>query len=268
MSPTRRGCTSAPTRGPAACLLGALFAAAPDASCDSQIHVAASTRRWSGGFTVVAAAVAVVIGLSWFLVDGPSSPWLFRGGLFVHSLLAALLVAGCAARPDAGISRWFGWRPLAFIGVLSYSLYLWHWPIYDLLSPQRTGMSGLVADDPAARRRVRRRADLQATRRGPDAVQSEVGPRPRRRGDIGQRVSGCRRRSGCWSPIPPRRPPRSRSISSARPRRCRRPAPQRQPRQSHPPPSRRAPVRLRSLPQPRSRLPQPLQRCSLRRLGC
>ncbi|HEX2783299.1 MAG TPA: hypothetical protein VHN36_06915, partial [Ilumatobacteraceae bacterium] len=76
------------------------------------------------------------------LVDGPSSPWLFRGGLFTHSLLSALLVAGCAAQPDAAATRWIGWAPLRLTGVLSYSLYLWHWPIYALMSEQRMGMSG------------------------------------------------------------------------------------------------------------------------------
>ncbi len=118
-------------------LLGALFAAAPLRSAATRL-----TSRLAAGFTAVASTIAVVIGLFWFLVDGPSSPWLFRGGLFAHSLLSALLVAGCAARPDAAVSRWIGWAPLRVTGVLSYSLYLWHWPVYALLSPQRTGMSG------------------------------------------------------------------------------------------------------------------------------
>jgi peptidoglycan/LPS O-acetylase OafA/YrhL len=121
----------------ASLLLGALFAAAPLRAAALSL-----TSRLAGAFTAVAAAIAAAIGLAWWLVDGPSSTWLFRGGLFAHSLLSAVLVAGCAARPDAAISRWIGWAPIRITGVLSYSLYLWHWPVYALLSQQRTGMSG------------------------------------------------------------------------------------------------------------------------------
>ena len=118
-------------------LLGALFAAAPLRSAAMRY-----TARIGNAFSWTAAGILGIIGLFWFMVNGPSSTWLFHGGLFVHSLLSALLVAGCAARPDATASRWIGWAPLRVTGVLSYSLYLWHWPVYALLSPQRTGMSG------------------------------------------------------------------------------------------------------------------------------
>ncbi len=118
-------------------LLGAVFAARPLRAAAIRL-----TSRTGVGFTAVASTIAVVIGLFWFLVDGPSSPWLFRGGLFAHSLLSALLVAGCAAQPDATLSRCIGWAPLRITGVLSYSLYLWHWPVFALLSPARTGMAG------------------------------------------------------------------------------------------------------------------------------
>jgi peptidoglycan/LPS O-acetylase OafA/YrhL len=49
---------------------------------------------------------------------------------------AALLPCGGAALllyagedGDAMISRILGWRPLVFVGAISYSLYLWHWPV-------------------------------------------------------------------------------------------------------------------------------------------
>ncbi len=118
-------------------LLGAVFAAAPLRAAAVRV-----TSRLGVLFGPAAAAIAVAIALSWFLIDGPSSKWLFHGGLFAHSLLSALLVAGCAARPDAAVSRWIGWGPLRVTGVLSYSLYLWHWPIYALLTAQRAHTSG------------------------------------------------------------------------------------------------------------------------------
>ena len=41
---------------------------------------------------------------------------------------AFLLLAGGACRPNV-ITRALAWRPLQFVGDLSYSWYLWHWPI-------------------------------------------------------------------------------------------------------------------------------------------
>ena len=118
-------------------LLGALFAAAP-----LRTGVAKLTAQYRRAFTIIAASIVVVLAISWCFVDGPDSPWLFRGGLFVHSLLSGLLVAGCVASPDAMLSRMLGWSPLRAIGEMSYSLYLWHWPIYILLSEERVGLSG------------------------------------------------------------------------------------------------------------------------------
>jgi peptidoglycan/LPS O-acetylase OafA/YrhL len=118
-------------------LLGAVFAAAPLRRAASKL-----TSSSKYGFTIIGSLVVVMIGTSWLFVDGPTSPWLFKGGLFVHSLLSGALVVGCASSPAAPLSRVLGWRPLRTVGGLSYSLYLWHWPVYTLLSEERLGLSG------------------------------------------------------------------------------------------------------------------------------
>jgi peptidoglycan/LPS O-acetylase OafA/YrhL len=50
---------------------------------------------------------------------------------------AAVLLAGLKELPD-WLARLYGFRPVAFTGEISYSLYLWHWPLIILL-PWATG---------------------------------------------------------------------------------------------------------------------------------
>ncbi|MFG2827005.1 acyltransferase family protein [Streptomyces sp. NPDC048434] len=86
--------------------------------------------------------LACGLGASWFLSDGESSPSLFRGGLFLHSLAAAALIALLAASPEGKTGRILGSAVPRRLGDASYSLYLWHWPIYVLLPQEALGFGG------------------------------------------------------------------------------------------------------------------------------
>jgi peptidoglycan/LPS O-acetylase OafA/YrhL len=90
---------------------------------------------------VLVLLVAVLAGL-WWTADGEASPWLYQGGLFAHSLVAALVVVLCVRAPGSLPARALGWRPLRALGLVSYSLYLWHWPVFLLLPEQRLGLTG------------------------------------------------------------------------------------------------------------------------------
>ncbi|WP_030371185.1 acyltransferase family protein [Streptomyces rimosus] len=115
-------------------LLGALMATAP-----ARRLLARVSGRLAGGLCAVLVCGLVTY---WFLTDGPSSPFLFRGGLFLHALAAALLIALLAHAPAGLVGRLLGSRPLRWLGGISYSLYLWHWPIYLLLSEKFLGFGG------------------------------------------------------------------------------------------------------------------------------
>ncbi len=59
----------------------------------------------------------------------------FFGGFLIVDL-ATLLVIAAAVHPASDVGRVLGVKPLQWIGVRSYSLYLWHWPIICITRPR------------------------------------------------------------------------------------------------------------------------------------
>lgn len=93
--------------------------------------VAIGERRWS------ALSRPVAVGLGWAgLVAIACSAFLFRegarwpgfGALLPTLGAAAVIVAGHVPT-TAGAARFLSLSPMVWIGGLSYSLYLWHWPL-------------------------------------------------------------------------------------------------------------------------------------------
>jgi len=62
------------------------------------------------------------------------SPFLYRGGLIVLSVATAAVVLAVVS-PASRLGKLLGWRPLQWLGVRSYGIYLWHYPIIVLTSP-------------------------------------------------------------------------------------------------------------------------------------
>ena len=58
----------------------------------------------------------------------------------------ALVIAAGTVRPSLGAERLLGLRPFLWIGLISFSLYLWHWPILEIAA-QRRGVATLPAWD-------------------------------------------------------------------------------------------------------------------------
>ncbi len=122
------------TRG-AAILFGAALAASGIA------HVKlAGARAWA--LDAFGIAAAGVLGTAWVLLDG-KSPLLYRGGFWVTQLSALVLIACAVCAPGGAVARALSLRPLRAMGLISYGVYLWHWPVYVVLTDVRTHVTGV-----------------------------------------------------------------------------------------------------------------------------
>ena len=97
----------------------------------------ASTGLGPGETLAGAAGVLAVLVLA-----TDTSGWLYRGGFLLFSVCVAVLLDGLRRAPSSLFSRALAWRPLVLVGVVSYGLYLWHWPVFLLLTPDRTQLAG------------------------------------------------------------------------------------------------------------------------------
>ena len=60
--------------------------------------------------------------------------WLYRGGFLLVAVLGLIIIIS-SGKQHTFISKALSFRPIVFIGKISYSLYLWHFPIIVLTTP-------------------------------------------------------------------------------------------------------------------------------------
>jgi peptidoglycan/LPS O-acetylase OafA/YrhL len=100
---------------------------------------AAAAKR----IAIVSIGAFFVMLFAWYAATG-TSPRYYYGGSVLYAALACVVIAG--ALQVGPLRAGLGITPLAWIGRLSYGLYLFHWPIIVWLVPARVHIDGFALD--------------------------------------------------------------------------------------------------------------------------
>jgi peptidoglycan/LPS O-acetylase OafA/YrhL/lysophospholipase L1-like esterase len=107
-------------------------------------------ERWSDrfvrGLDIAGGVSAIGLAIAWTTLDG-QSPRLYHGGFWLTELFALVLIACALAGSSRSIvAKVLALRPLVFVGVISYGVYLWHWPVDVVLTAERTHLGRVVLE--------------------------------------------------------------------------------------------------------------------------
>ena len=102
----------------------------------------AASSGWARTLLSTLGAVGVVAaGLLWSLGSYNGS-FLWQGGFLVAALATAAVLLCVVCDQRSWLARVLSVSPLRYLGRISYGLYLWHYPLFQWIDGQRTGLSG------------------------------------------------------------------------------------------------------------------------------
>lgn len=98
-------------------------------------------REWRGIVNAAGTLAAIGLGVA-VMVITPDSSWIYEGGYGVIALLMLVMLAAAAQPGRNPLAAVLKLRPVVGLGLISYGVYLWHWPIGLWFNESRTGLTG------------------------------------------------------------------------------------------------------------------------------
>ncbi|HET6874377.1 MAG TPA: acyltransferase family protein [Acidimicrobiales bacterium] len=98
---------------------------------------------WFDRLALPLVTMAAFAGLVWAACTlGYSDPVTYQGGFLLVAVLSALVLIATVRRPAAAPAAALSRRPVAYIGRISYGMYLWYFPLFAVIDHARTGLTG------------------------------------------------------------------------------------------------------------------------------
>ncbi len=108
------------------------------------VHGPLRSRAARLALTIASPLCLVFVVAPWFATDQTWVHDYFYGryGLLLYSVATCVVLWRLVQPANGVLGAALSWSAIRWVGGISYEMYLWHWPTYLVLSPDRTGLEG------------------------------------------------------------------------------------------------------------------------------